>query len=180
VGFATAELDSVAGDRARFQADEARQAAVWGLGHAGARAYHKLLPYLSDSEENVALHAIAAFGTDTPDEVIGELVTGMLTGASMTAASSSAALQVIGSKGVIHALCTAAATLHPRRPWIIATLGRLSEPNVRRTLQGDPLLKELEPLLLGSSCDNWLAREDASTSLAFLRKQRLWDPNAPE
>ena len=74
VDFAIAELDSIAGDRDRFREDEARQAAVWGLGHAGVRAYDKLLPYLPDSEENVALHAIAAFGADTSGKVIAELI----------------------------------------------------------------------------------------------------------
>ncbi|MGH8227055.1 MAG: HEAT repeat domain-containing protein [Steroidobacteraceae bacterium] len=171
--FAIAELGSIAGDRARFGEDEARQAAVWGLGHAGLRAYDKLLPYLIDPEENVALHAVAAFGPDTPDVVILELINGMLAGEPIQAASCSAALQIIGSDAVIVALSSAAAAAHSRRPWIIATLGRLAEPNVRAALQGNPLLTELEPLLLGSSPGNWLAREDASASLAFLVKQCL-------
>lgn len=169
--FAIAELDSIAGDRARFGKDEARQAAVWGLGHAGVRAYAKLLPYLTDPEENVALHAIAAFGTDTPDVVIAGLINGMLTGEPMRAASCSAALHIIGSNTVINALASAAATGHARRAWIISTLGRLAEASVRAALKGNPLLAELEPLLLSSSPSNWLAQEEASASLAFLAKQ---------
>jgi hypothetical protein len=171
--FAAAELDSIASNRTRFGEDEARQAAVWGLGQAGVRAYDKLLPYLTDPEENVALHAIAAFGPDTSDAVIDELINGMLMGEPMRIASCSAALQIIGSSAVIKSLSSAATAAHPRRPWIIATLGRLAESDVRATLQGSPLLTELEPLLLGSSPGNWLAREDTSASLAFLIKQRL-------
>jgi hypothetical protein len=173
VALATAELDSIAGDRARFSRNEARQAAVWGLGHAGVRAYDKLLPYLADPEENVALHAIAAFGPDTPDAVIVELIDGMLAGEPVRAGSCSAALQIIGSNDVIAALSSAATAAHSRRPWIIATLGRLAEPDIRAALKGNSLLSELEPLLLGSSPGNWLARGDTSASLAFLRKQCL-------
>jgi hypothetical protein len=171
--FATTELTCIAGDRERFAEDEVRQAAVWGLGRAGVHAYDKLLPYLTDPEENVALHAIAAFGSDTPDTVITELIQGMLAGEPTRAASCSEALQVIGSRVVIDALSSAAAAAHPHRPWIIATLGRLAEPSVRVALQGSPLLAELEPLLLGSSPSNWLAREDTRTSLAFVVKQYL-------
>lgn len=170
--FATAGLNTVAGYRG-LDGDEARQAAVWGLGHAGVRAYDMLLPYLTDPEENVALHAIAAFGPDTPAAVIAELIRGMFEGEPRLAASCSAALQIIGGSSVIAALASAAAVAHPRRPWIIATLGRLAEPSVRAALQGSPLLAELEPLLLGSSATNWLAREDASASLGFLVKQYL-------
>ena len=179
-GFATAELDSIAGDRWHFQANEARQAAVWGLGQAGVRAYKKLIPYLSDPEENVALHAIAAFGSDTPDGVIAELISVILEGDLVKAASASAALQNIGSAGVIKRLHVAASAPHPRRPWLIATLGRLPEPDVRKVLQGYFILRELEPLLLSSSADNWLAREETIAGLAFLRKQCLWDPKANE
>jgi HEAT repeat protein len=173
VAFASAELDNIAGDRTHFGKDEARQAAVWGLGHAGVHAYDKLLPYIADAEENVALHAVAAFGADTPEAVIARLIDGMLEGRSMQAASCSAALQVIGSNAVIAALSSAATTAHSRRAWIIATLGRLPAPSVRAALQGHPLLIELEPLLLGSSPSNWLAREETSASLAFLIKQYL-------
>ena len=173
ISFATAELDSVASDRAHFSDDEARQAAVWGLGHTGLRAYDKLLSYLADPEENVALHAIAAFGPDTPDRVIAELINGILTGKLRQTASCSAALRIIGSRAVIDALSSAATTAHARRSWIIATLGHLGDSNVRTALRGSALLTELEPLLLGSSPDNWLAPEDTGASLAFLVRQCL-------
>jgi hypothetical protein len=64
-GFAKRELKRVAGD-SRFAGDEIRQAAVWGLGKAGLKAYNDLIPFISDGDENVAMHAIVAFGNDTP------------------------------------------------------------------------------------------------------------------
>ncbi len=42
--------------------DEIREAAVWGLGKAGLKAYEDILPYIGDEDENVVLHAIVAFG----------------------------------------------------------------------------------------------------------------------
>lgn len=171
--FARTELDSIAGDRVSFGEDEARQAAVWGLGHAGVRAYDKLVPYLADPEDNVALHAIAAFGPDAPVPVIAALIDGLLAGDARRVPSCSAALQVIASSEVISALAAAAGTAHPRRPWVIATLGRLPEATVRSMLQDSPLLAELEPLLLGSARGNWLGREETKASLAFLLKQSL-------
>ena len=97
----------------------------------------------------------------------------MLAGEPMQSASHSAALRIIDSETVITSLSEAASVDHPRRPWIIATLGHLAEPRVRKVLSDNPLLTELEPMLLGSSPGNWLAREDASVSLAFLAKQCL-------
>jgi HEAT repeat protein len=171
--FATNELDCIAGDRVSFGEDEARQAAVWGLGHAGVRAYDRLVRYLADPEDNVALHAIAAFGPDAPASVIETLIDGLLAGDVRHVPSCSAALQVIGNNEIISALAAAAGTAHPRRPWIIATLGRLPEPAVRAALKGAPLLAELEPLLVGSAPGNWLGREETQASLAFLLKQSL-------
>jgi hypothetical protein len=61
--FARTELARAA---AAFSGDERRQAAIWGLGKSGLKSYADLVPFISDKEENVAYHAIAAFGSDTP------------------------------------------------------------------------------------------------------------------
>lgn len=65
--FARAELLRVAGERKKLAGDEIRQAAVWDLGKAGLKAYDKVLHFIADDEQNVALHAIVAFGNDTPE-----------------------------------------------------------------------------------------------------------------
>lgn len=105
--------------------NELRQAATWGLGKAGCRAYAELLDLLGDQDDAVALHAIAAFGTDTPAEVIASLVE-MLRGENPRArAAASEALRLVGGDLVLRALIDAARVHGARRAWILATLGRL-------------------------------------------------------
>ena len=72
--------------RAEIAGDEIRQAAVWGLGKAGLKAYDQL-PFIGDTDENLALHAIAAFGSDTPEAVIRQLVSELATADSRRACS---------------------------------------------------------------------------------------------
>jgi hypothetical protein len=67
--FARAELIRIAGEQ-KFAGDEIRQAAVWGLGKAGVKAYDQLPAFIADKDENLALHAIVAFGQDTPENII--------------------------------------------------------------------------------------------------------------
>ena len=66
--FTHEQLTAMASDQ-RFKGDEIRQAAVWGLGKTGLKSYVDLLPFIDDLDENVALHAIGAFGADTSDTV---------------------------------------------------------------------------------------------------------------
>ncbi|MDE2256094.1 MAG: hypothetical protein KGL42_17760, partial [Betaproteobacteria bacterium] len=168
--FAIEELASLAGAAARFSDDEVRQAAVWGLGKTGLRAYEHLIPFIADPDENVALHAIAAFGCDTPTEVVQRLVADLHHSDARRVASSSEALRLIGSEAVARTLILAARNGHPARAWVIATLGQLPEAMLRVLLAGDPLLDELAPLILITS-RGWLSPEDVSTSLQFLIKQ---------
>jgi hypothetical protein len=81
--------------------EELRQAAVWGLGKAGVKAYEELLPFIGDFDENVALHAMVAFGTDTPEAVIANLVAELLIGDPRRAPAASEALRAIGSESVV-------------------------------------------------------------------------------
>lgn len=171
-GFATDVLTRIAGETARFAKNEVRQAAIWGLGHAGVRAYDRLLPFIDDAEENVALHAIAAFGSDTPAPVIGSLVAALRDATPRKIAACSEALRLIGNAEVMRQLIAAAGAYGGARAWVLATLGRLPADDLRAALAGTPLLAELEPVLLVSS-GSWLSKEDTSLSLRFLSKQCL-------
>jgi hypothetical protein len=171
-GFAHAELSRVA-NNPDLQQDERRQAAIWGLGKAGVRAYDALLPHLADAQENVAFHAIAAFGSDTPLPVIARLIALLASADPQLAPAASESLRVIGGREVVKALTDLVLQAGPGSNWGMATLGRLKPELVRDVLRGSPLLERLEPMLLMAQGANWLAREDAMVNLAFLLKQTL-------
>jgi HEAT repeat protein len=170
--FAREELRRVA-DRRDLVGEEIRQAAVWGLGKAGLKAYNELLPFLDDADENVALHAIAAFGEDTPQAVIDALVQELRTGHPRRAPAASEALRIIGNRDVLEALVEAAQTAGKAPDWILATLGRLSPAQVQQHLAGTPLLQQVAPLLLIAQGANWLSTEAAISDISFLLKQDL-------
>lgn len=167
--FARAELIRVAGEE-KFGGDEIRQAAVWGLGKQGLKAYDQLLPFIADANENLALHAIVAFGSDTPETVIKRLVEDLVKGDPQRAPAASEALRRIASKTAVNCLIEAASGDHD---WVLATLGRLAPDLVKPAITGSKLAKTLGPMLLLSEGANWLASEDRVMDIAFLTKQNL-------
>ncbi len=169
---AAAELKRVAIAK-DLDGDELRQAATWGLGREGCRAYDALIDLLGDEDEAVALHAIAAFGVDAPERVVRELVKVVQHGRARQRAAASEALRLIDSQHVLRALIDAARRSEGARPWVLATLGRLDPVSVRQALAGDPLLVELEPLIALGPTENWLAATEAKEDLRFLLLQRL-------
>jgi hypothetical protein len=157
----------------KFADHEIRQAAVWGLGKAGLKRYGDLLPFLNDADRDVVLHAIAAFGNDTPEPVIIQLITELTAGDKRRAPAASETLRIIGSDLVLKNLITVAREKKGSVDWIFATLGRLPAERVRTALKGDPLLERLGPLLLLSDTANWVADDTVDIDLKFLLKQNL-------
>lgn len=168
--YAVRELTRIATNRDRFAGDEIRQAAVWGLGRAGLGAYHVLAQFLSDVDDNVVLHAIGAYGSDAPTEVIASLVNLLRNGNEREAAASSEALRIIDSEVAIRELAGALGP-HARRAWVLATLGRMSARKIGAILAGSPVLNELEPLLLTGQTGIWTTRPDVLDSIRFLQRQ---------
>ena len=167
--FAKAELVRVAGDH-RFDSDEIRQAAIWGLGKAGLKAYEELLPFIADIDDNVALHAIVAFGSDTSPGAIRRLVEELVAADPRRAPAASEALRLIANETVVRILVEAAGV---GRDWVLATLGRLPPTLVRPAVEGSALMRQLGPMLLLSEGANWLASQDRAMDIAFLTKQNL-------
>lgn len=165
--FAKHELMRVASDP-RFAGDEIRQAAIWGLGKSGLRTYDELRQFIDDSDDNAAMHAIMAFGSDTPPDVVALLVGDLSSPNARRKAAASEVLRVIGNETAVRAL---AAVAQEENNWVIATLGRLPPALVRECLQGSEVLAKVEPLLLLNQGVNWLASENRLMDLAFLSKQ---------
>lgn len=170
--LATKELVRVA-EGADFKGNEIRQAAVWGLGKAGSRSYRNLLDFIADDDEGVALHAIGAFGADTPADVIDSLVALLASGDGRSRPAASAALKTINSDGAIEAVIRAAKQTSGDQTWVLATLGRFPSTRVRTLLTGDRLLDKVAPLLALGPDDNWLAIPTVANDLDFLLMQNL-------
>lgn len=171
--FTREQLNRVVADP-RFEGDELRQAAVWALGKAGLKCYEDILPFIDDADENLALHAIGAFGADTPRPVIDALVQDLVAGDPRRAPAASEALRIIASDEALHALVMAATARQPVPDWIVATLGRLPADRVRAALLDSPLLERIAPMLLTAKGAHWLASEAIGTDIAFLLKQNLY------
>lgn len=168
--FARDQLIAVASDP-KFQNDERRQAAVWGLGKSALKSYSDLLPFIADTEEDVAYHAISAFGGDTPEAVINRLIELLVSEDSRTASAASKALLVIGSRSALARLIAVASVNAHTSDWVLATIGRFCPQMVREELAGSPLLHQLAPMLLVANGANWLTRDESQASLRFLSRQ---------
>jgi hypothetical protein len=169
---AASELKRIATSE-EFAGDELRQAATWGLGKAGCRAYAELVDFLGDADDAVALHAIAAFDRDTPDDVARVLVNVVQHGEARSRSAASQALQLVGSDLALRALIEAARSREGARSWVVATLGRFDPGLVRGALAGDALLAEVEPLIALGPTDNWLSTAVAAEDLRFLLQQDM-------
>ncbi len=146
---------------------------MWGLGKAGLKSYGDLVPFIRDPERDVVLHAIAAFGQDTPLPVVLQLIDELISGDDRRAPAASEALRIIGGGLVLKNLIEAARTRKDSIDWILATLGRLAADQVYTALEGDPLLERLRPLLLLYGIKNWVAEVSVDIDLKFLLRQNL-------
>lgn len=170
--FARDQLRCVA-TNSRFAGLEMRRAAVWGLGKDGLQTYDDLVGFIDDTDEQVALHAIAAFSVDTPRPVVDWLVGDLIRGDLRRASAASKALSTIASDYAINALATAGAAQPPNDDWIIATLGLMPEAKVRQVVQCSHIINRLSPLFLLNDGSNWLADDAVSDDLRFLLRQTV-------
>ena len=81
-----------------------------GTGNAGLKSYGDLVPFIRDPERDVVLHAIAAFGQDTPLPVVLQLIDELISGDDRRAPAASEALRIIGGGLVLKNLIEAART----------------------------------------------------------------------
>jgi len=167
------KLESIATSE-RYAENELRQAAVWGLGKAGARAYNKLIQFLDDEEDDVAIHAITAFDSDTPNAIIEQLVGLLINGSQRQKAATCEVLRLINNDYVINQLVQAAMINADHKSWIITALGKQSPDAVRIALQNNPLLDQIQPFFHLSIQENWLATDTKNSDLRFMIGQNIY------
>lgn len=163
-------LDAVAGGRS-LKGDELRQAAVWGLGRRGIKSYEHAVKYIADEEDDVALHAIAALGSDASRAIVDTLAMMLVQAPSpRSCAAASAALRMIGSADVAHALMQLVRT---GSPWVLATLGRLPKAVLAGAKLPASVSQMIEPVQVLSDPSNWLVERSIATDFQFLLQQDL-------
>jgi hypothetical protein len=150
---------------------EARCAAVWGLGVAGIDDPERVLPFIADKNDEVALHALAAIG-DVPDRLLVR-ATSMLGGTEIEAASAGALLAKQGDQGA-RALLQTASEGGYAGVWATAALGGLPEDKVRAAA-GGALSADLERTVapMWAAETSWLRRQELDTPLRFLERQTI-------
>ena len=150
---------------------EARCAAVWGLGLAGANDAERVLQFIADDDSDVALHALAGVGP-LSDDLIARLA-GRLGGTDVEGASAATLMARQGRAGIATLLDVAAGG-GAAAVWAAVALGELPEAEVLAVSGGSPpdsVARRLEPLwALGRS---WLRRNEPDTPLAFLERQTI-------
>jgi len=147
---------------------ELRAAAVWGLAQGVQPRPDLALLYASDSDEFVALHAIAGLPF-LPDN----LIPGLLDWLGQDDQHAAAAAQVLMRHEAIQALLTAVSGGGRGRLWALRALGDLS-PDLVRDRGGDLLTPEigqdLEPIWIGR--EDWL-RGHGAEGLEALDVQKV-------
>lgn len=151
---------------------ELRAAAVWGLGAAGADDAGRVLPFIADADDEVALHAIAGMGP-LSGSLYGKLRQMIMNGSDREAASACELLMEEGGPGIEVLLEAAESTGRPRL-WGLAALGRLSRAEVREAAE-DRLTSRLEAILapMWIEQSNWLGAQQNTSPVEFLRQQSV-------
>ena len=166
------ELERIAA-APEYEGDEIRQAAIWGMGKAGAKAYDRLIQFLDDDEDDVALHAIAGFDANTPNDTIDELIHLLISGSQRQKSAICSVLRLINNDYIITQLVQAHGQHEAGKSWIIAALGQLPPDAVKNVLQGNSLLQQVHPLFHMSKQENWLSSDEKISDLRFLVSQNI-------
>lgn len=161
----------------RLAGDEVRQAAIWGLGKDGLRAYGTLLDFLDSGPDEERVHATCAFGTDGGPTLADSLMVAMTDAASTDRRRASASFilaRTIPTEISAPRVVAASTSPDPRaRNWALATLGQMNPASIRKYVNSPALAAQLEPLHLTSPETNWTRSEQFADKLAFVRRQSV-------
>jgi hypothetical protein len=148
---------------------ELRAAAVWGLAQGVRPRPDLVLPFATDSDELVALHAIAGMPS-LPDDLIPLLLDWL----GQDDAHAAPAAQVLMRYQAVRPLLTAVDQGGRGRLWALRALGDLPRELVQK--EGGELLTQeieqaLEPIWIGR--DDWLRQATGADGLEALDVQQV-------
>lgn len=161
----------------KLSGDEVRQAAIWGLGKDGLRAYAHLLSLLDSPDEEELAHAVCAFGPDVDAAIVDKLVAILADeeASGRKRASASFVLASIIPVGMSAPRLVELRTLGlaAGRDWALATLGQMGPSAIREYVTDAALASQLRPLQLTAQEINWTRSEQVANMLTFVRKQTV-------
>jgi len=157
--------------------EEIRCAAVWGLGNGACGDPDRLLEFLADPVDRVALHAAAALPNLSP-AAVRAFRRGLQSGDNRAAAISAATL---GHHRQIATLLEEASASGPGRLWALRALGDFTQADVEAAA-GPLLTAALRDVLMPMwiQHEDWLRTEDNEGALHTLSDQKIrLDPANP-
>ena len=158
--------------------NEIRQAAIWGLGRAGLKAYRRLLDFLDAENEDERIHAAVAFAPELPSEVVRALVA-ILADDNASERKKSSAAYVLSTLldrriAVAELIALARSGNDAAKMWARAVLGSLPPEATAQALAGDPLAQEIRPLQLLAPGRNWTRNERVQADINTVRQQTIF------
>ena len=160
-----------------LRGDEARQAAIWGLGKDGLGAYRELMNFLDVESDEELVHAICAFGSDVGAELADALIA-IIVDANSSPRRRASASFILARTIPPEIAAPRLVALSNNVPveatnWILATLGQMSPTAVAPYVTDANLAARLAPLHLTSPETNWTRSERLVDLLSFVRKQTV-------
>jgi hypothetical protein len=150
---------------------EVRAAAVWGLGLGASGAVARLLPFLADEDDLVALHASAALPAQLSPQLSDEMCRWLIAG---TMREATAAAHALSRRGETKALISIANHCSPEvRALILRAVGDRPRSEVEVHLgEADPeTIATLRTLWIKEQ--DWLRSAATEGGLEVLERQRL-------
>jgi len=173
---AAAALSTLA-TQAEFSGNEIRQAAIWGLGCTGLRAYSSLIPLLDAEDDNERIHAVVALGRDLPAAIVDRLLELLSLDSSSVLLRASCAHVLIRLEHPQRAIVglKELATTGSRlgRAWAKAALGSMPPEQLRGIVEDPELLSDILATQLLSEHSNWTSTEETWAVLSFTQKQTV-------
>lgn len=129
--------------------NEARQAAIWGLGKDGLCEYRELLGLLDATDDNELVHAVSAFGPDADVALVDELIAIVVSGTSSVRLRSSASFILARTIPPVYGVPRLESRYYTSsdkaKNWILATLGQMDPTAVISLITNTNLAERLAP-----------------------------------
>lgn len=153
--------------------EEIRAAATWGLGASGHDEPARLVPFIGDENDYVAVHAVVAAGSNLPLEVC-EQASELLGGQTREAAAAARLLSNQAENGARVLVETVRSGTSQARTWALRGLGLAGREAIEQVAGAEDIVQMLEPMLVAES--SFIDEDEVLKLLKFIEKQIAFNP----